>query len=82
MIFQEQEWKITNETGDDNFQPMVEQILDSKQSVNIEGTAGTGKTTFIKTLHADMDKRNIKYVSTAPTNKACRIIRGKTIQKL
>jgi transcriptional regulator with PAS, ATPase and Fis domain len=66
-------WNITNDTGDNNFQPMVEQILDGNQSINIEGRAGTGKSTFIKTLHKGMDKRNKQYISLAPTNKACRI---------
>ena len=32
-------------------------------------------------LHTEMDKRKITYVSMAPTNKACRIIKGKTIHK-
>ena len=94
---EEIQWNIIQDKEDDDFQPLVEQVLDSNQSINIGGRAGTGKSTFIKMLHAEMEKRNIKtlsiekdtendkrtykYVSTAPTNKACRIIKGKTIHK-
>ena len=60
---------------------MIEQVLNSNESLNIDGRAGTGKSTFIKMLHTEMDKRKLKYVSMAPTNKACRIIKGKTIHK-
>ena len=74
-------WKIIQDKDEDDFQPLVEHVLDSNKSINIEGRAGTGKSTFIKMLHTEMDKRKIKYVSVAPTNKACRIIKGKTIHK-
>ena len=59
----------------------MKQTLDSKKSINIDGRAGTGKSTFIKELHKEMDERKIKYVSLAPTNKACRVINGITIHK-
>ena len=52
-------WTTIEDTGDNNFQPSVEKVLDGKKSINIEGRAGTGKSTFIKTLHAEMDKRKI-----------------------
>ena len=94
-------WKTIEDVADNNFQPLIEQVLNSNESLNIDGRAGTGKSTFIKMLHIEMDKRNIKtllveqeteeepekdkrnykYVSMAPTNKACRIIKGKTIHK-
>ena len=75
------EWHTVQDSGDNDFMPMVHKILDSNKSINIEGRAGTGKSTFIKQLHEEMDKRKIKYISLAPTNKACRIIKGKTIDK-
>ena len=40
-----------------------------------------GKSFFIKNLHQEMDGRKLKYVSLAPTNKACRVINGITICK-
>lgn len=79
--YKQQEWKVLEDDGNDDFQPYVEQILDSNKSIFIEGAAGTGKSTFIKTLHKEMDARNIKYISLAPTNKAARIIDGITCAK-
>ena len=94
-------WTTIKDVADNNFQPLIEQVLNSNESLNIDGRAGTGKSTFIIMLHIEMNKRNIKtlhieadteedakadkrnykYVSMAPTNKACRIIKGKTIHK-
>ena len=56
-------------------------ILDSGKSWNIDGRAGTGKSTLIKHLQTEMKKRNINYQALAPTNKACRIINGKTMHR-
>ena len=68
--FKQHEWQVLEDDGSNDFQPMVEQILNMNKSIFIEGRAGTGKSTFIKSLHAEMDKRDIKYISLAPTNKA------------
>ena len=59
----------------DDFQMLVELIMDSKKSFHIDGRAGCGKTTLIKMLQAEM------YKSLAPTNKACRLIDGETIHR-
>ena len=64
-----------------NFQPLVEHIINNNISINIDGRAGTGKSTFIKQLQQEMDKRDIQYKTLAFTNKACRIINGTTIHK-
>ena len=50
-------------------------------SIHIDGRAGTGKSTLIKQLQAEMAKRDIKHVSLAPTNKACRIINAITLHR-
>ena len=79
--YKQAEWNITNDCIDNDFKPLVKQILDSKKSINIDGRAGVGKSFFIKNLHQEMDERKLKYVSLAPTNKACRVIDGITICK-
>ena len=48
---------------------------------NLELPIGTGKSTFINTLHTEMYNIVIIYISVAPTNKACRVINGITIHK-
>ena len=65
----------------DDFDSIVQLIMDSKKSIHIDGRAGCGKTTLIKMLQAEMDKRNIMYKSLAPTNKACRLINGETMHR-
>ena len=54
-------WTTIEDTGYNNFQPFVEKVLNRNKSIHIEGRAGTGKSTFIETLHTEMDKRQIKY---------------------
>jgi energy-coupling factor transporter ATP-binding protein EcfA2 len=75
------EWTTILDRVDNDFNPFVEQILDDKMSVNIDGPAGSGKSTLIKMLQEEMNKRSLNYITLAPTNKACRIINGTTIHK-
>ena len=74
-------WNTIQDRDDNDFQMLVDQILDSKQSYHIRGRAGTGKSTLIKQLMKTMKERKLNCEATAPTNKACRIINGKTIHK-
>ncbi len=50
---------ITDDGGSNNFSFIVNDILNSKQSINIDGRAGTGKSTFIKELQKEMDDRKL-----------------------
>ena len=63
-----------------DFKPLVNQTLDSKSSINIDGRAGTGKSTFIN-LYTEMNNRTFENTSLAPTNNACRVINGITIHR-
>ena len=42
------------------------------------GPAGTGKTSLVNVLLDELDKKNVKYVCTAPTNKAVEVIAKRT----
>ena len=74
-------WSTVPDVEDNDFQPLVERMLESDKGFNIDGRAGTGKSYLIKALHAEMNKRGLRYASLAPTNKAARIIQGRTIHK-
>jgi excinuclease UvrABC ATPase subunit len=75
------EWKIIEDCNDNNFQPFVSHILDNGISLNIDGPAGTGKSTLVNQLQAELKARNLKYVAVAPSNKAARRIQGMTLHK-
>jgi ATP-dependent exoDNAse (exonuclease V) alpha subunit len=75
------DWNVLNDVEDNNFQPLVDKILDNNMSINIDGLAGTGKSTLIKLLQSEMRIRGISFKSLAPTNKAARVINGQTIHK-
>ena len=71
--------QIINDVDDNNFEPLIKTILDLNKSVNIDGRAGCGKSTLIKMLMKTMDDTGRSYIGLATTNKAARIINGKTI---
>ena len=79
--FQLPQYNIIPDVSDNNFNPLVESILASCKSIHIDGRAGCGKSTLIKMLQHAMTAANKKYISLAPTNKACRIIDGITCHK-
>ena len=60
---------------------MIETILEKKESFNILGAAGTGKSYLIKGIQKELEKREKSYISLAPTNKAANIINGITLHK-
>jgi len=74
-------WNKIEDVSDNNFKSLVEHIINNNISINIDGRAGTGKSTLIKQIQEEMDKREIQCKSLAYTNKACRIINGTTIHK-
>ena len=74
-------WTLLKDVDDNNFQPLIDNIIKNKLSVNIDGRAGTGKSTFINQLVENFEKNNISFKTLAYTNKAARIINGSTIHK-
>ena len=70
---------ILNDVNDNNFEPLIKQILDMNASINIDGRAGCGKSTLIKMLVKTIKDSRRSYIGLATINKAARIINGKTI---
>jgi hypothetical protein len=75
------QWKIIEDVPGNDFGPLVSKVLDENLAVNLLGRGGTGKTFLIESLQNEMRRRALKYESLAPTNVACRLIKGKTIHK-
>jgi molybdopterin-guanine dinucleotide biosynthesis protein len=79
--YENKQWAIIEDSGNNDFQPFVQHILDNRLSLNIDGLAGTGKSTLVNQLQEEMKNRNLKYVAVAPSNKAARRIQGITLHK-
>ena len=77
---EEPEWDVRCDVNKNDFTPLVEHILNG-ESCNIDGRAGCGKSTLVRQIQAELTRRGIKFVALAPTNKACRIIKGTTLHK-
>ena len=58
------------------------EIVQTGESCHIDGAAGTGKTWLANCVRNVLDQKNIRYLALAPTNKAARLIGGKTIHSL
>ena len=55
--------------------------MDDNKSIVINGRAGCGKSTLIKTIQESLIQQGIEYMTLAPTNKAARIVDGMTMHK-
>lgn len=62
----------------------VNQILESCESIHINGRAGTGKTFFCNKIISELKSRNKKFLAFTPTNKSARLLLdcGKTMHSL
>jgi DNA replication protein DnaC len=74
-------YKIFNDVKDNDFTPLVKQMLDLEKSFIVHGCPGVGKSHFTRLLQDELTKRDKQFVSLAPTNKASLIIRGRTLNK-
>jgi excinuclease UvrABC ATPase subunit len=57
------EWTVIEDCENNDFQPFISNILDNKLSINIDGLAGTGKSTLVNQVQEEMRNRNINQVN-------------------
>ncbi len=74
-------YNVISDVEDNNFAPLVNTIISSNKSIHIDGAAGCGKSYLIKQLQQQLDINNKRYITLAPTNKACNIVNGMTLHK-
>jgi 5-methylcytosine-specific restriction enzyme A len=74
-------WDITPDVPDNNFDPLINKILDSNASWLINGPPGAGKTTLINKIKEYLTNNGKVYKCLAPTNLAALLIDGTTVHK-
>jgi ATP-dependent exoDNAse (exonuclease V) alpha subunit len=74
-------WDITPDVPDNNFEPLINKILDSNESWLINGPPGAGKTTLINKIKEYLTNNGKVYKCLAPTNLAALLIDGTTVHK-
>jgi len=77
----EKEWNTTPDVEGNDFEPLVNKIIDSAQSWLITGPPGAGKTTLINKIKQNLTDNDKFYKCLAPTNLAALLIDGTTIHK-
>jgi ABC-type lipoprotein export system ATPase subunit len=80
-IYESKEYKIIDDVENNDFTPLINLVIDSKESYNILGPTGSGKTTLINNLKSKLTEMNIELNLLAPTNKAALLIDGTTSNK-
>jgi ATP-dependent exoDNAse (exonuclease V) alpha subunit len=80
-VVEKKEWNTTPDVEGNDFEPLVNKIIDSKESWLITGPPGAGKTTLINTMKEKITDNGHVYKCLAPTNLAALLIEGSTIHK-
>jgi 5-methylcytosine-specific restriction endonuclease McrA/nucleoside-triphosphatase THEP1 len=75
------DWKIEYDY-DTNVETKAKEIVDRKQSIHIDGRAGTGKSFLTNKVIDVLKERGLNYICFSPTNKGARIIGGVTIDSM
>jgi 5-methylcytosine-specific restriction protein A len=79
FYMQEKQWIEKPDPLHDNLNhELVNEILEL-ESCNIDGIAGSGKTTLVRLILEQLKLNNKNVISLAPTNKACRNISKETM---
>ena len=76
-----QKYNIFDDVKDNDFSPLVKEMLDLDESFIVHGCPGVGKSHFTRLLQEELKARDKQFVSLAPTNKAALIINGTTLNK-
>jgi ATP-dependent exoDNAse (exonuclease V) alpha subunit len=74
-------WTTLEDVTDNNFKPLVDEVISSNKSYFITGSAGTGKSQLIRDIKTELDQKKKTYKCLAPTNLAALNIKGTTIHK-
>ena len=75
-------WFNYSDVSDNDFTPLVNQILDTMGSCNLQASAGCGKTTLIeKYIKPELEKRELSYTVLTPTNISALLVNGLTLDK-
>ena len=76
------EWVNYSDVSNNDFSPLVFQILDTMGSCNLQASAGCGKTTLIeKFIKPELEKRELSYTVLTPTNISALLVNGITLDK-
>jgi len=81
LIEYKKEWNDLHIKDSDNFNEIINEFIEKKGGLLL-GRAGTGKSYVAKKGMEIMQEKNIKYVATAYTNKACIQLNGRTLHSL
>ena len=76
-----QKYNIFDDVKDNDFSPLVKEMLDLDESFIVQGCPGVGKSHFTRLLQEELKARDKQFGSLAPTNKAALIINGTTLNK-
>ena len=75
------DWNIQYDY-DESLEQESKYIIDTNESIHIDGRAGTGKTYIVNKIIDELKERKIKYMCFSPTNKGSRLINGNTIHSI
>ena len=64
---------------DISFDGVINDFINNKKGLHVDGRAGTGKTWLIRKIIEKLKENQKKYIVLSPTNKASRLIGGVTI---
>lgn len=67
-------WNEIDDVKDNDFSPLVDEVVESKESYSIIGRAGCGKSTLIKEIQKKLKDMGKNWVTLTPTNKSALII--------
>lgn len=72
-------WNIQYGYEGKTIEELVNDIITSGKSYNIDGMGGTGKTYLVNKITEELLKQKKKIIGVSPTNKGARLISGDTI---
>ena len=72
--FDRPEWNIINDPLTNDFASVANQIIEKNQSFNLNGCAGSGKTSMLRTIMKQLTEKGLKYQVLCPTNKSARVV--------
>jgi len=68
------EYNIIPDVSDNNFAPLIKQVIEMDQSFQIDGMGGVGKSHFCRELMEALKAADKKLIILGPTHMSCRVL--------
>lgn len=77
--YKKHDYEIIEDPKNNDFETLAKKLIEMNSSFQVDGRAGTGKSTLLKHIIKVLRKNKSSFITLAPTHKACRVLHDEAL---